>query len=328
MFSNSFSTRIVAALAVLAVIMTGGMAGAATTTATQDSTAALTATNHAYDINASAAGDLKKVVIDYEQSDVQRVNAADVNVSIAGVDADIASVKNTGTSTMTVTLDTTQAVAATDIVAVETGNNKIINQVGNETVDIELSNSSAVFDNSTLTLTHTAPGAQTARTVGNASEFVDLGTDGFSIAGFDFWTADNFATISDEDVTVNGSDANASTTYFYDGDAADRLEMAAEEKDDGERIKRVPILVTNDDTAVVANLYNEEVPDEVDTETDTYAVYDVANDSVVVEYGESFEDAESMDEVFINTNVGIWKQMDVFGFWSTAGLDFEFPSLF
>ena len=147
----------------------------------------------------------------------------------------------------------------------------------------------------------------------STTDFVEFKTDGYSIMNQSFFQ-DKMTHFTAEDVSVNGSGSTVSVD-MANSTANDRLGSSLEDLTDSNWDKSTLITLKTDDGKTLVKGYTE-LPDDVNASTDTYALIDESSGAVDIHLGEDFEDADSLTEVRVRTNVGALPQMQqTFGLW-------------
>lgn len=195
-------------------------------------------------------------------------------------------------------------------------NNMPIASGQNKTVTLRLIGNTSADDPQTTNVTVYLDGVpgRTVRYVGADAESLSLGTDGFSVAGFNF-SVDPNAEIDSSSVAINGSDSTV-TYHLADSEAADRFDEAvASEAESGDWLLTQQLFI--DSTAY--KVYYQEAPDDV-ADGATYGVYKPGASDVVVHTGDDFADADSIDVRMVGNNAyGILTRIQAFGLEGLTG---------
>lgn len=326
MFNNS--KRLIAALLVATVLISSaaGPAFAATSvTVTADDDSKNAQTTHRTSLTAGYSGNLSGVNLAYDNgTDVQQVDASDVNVSVNGTAVDVSSVTVSNKSQLNVTLANNQSMTsgATDVDV--NVSDVIHSDADSETATIELEKGDSVADTGSASLTLTATGLETARSVGAFSSFLTLDADGWSFSALGRNVSvlqDHFALAEDEAVPFNGS-SNATVTYAFSGDAAERLSSSTENDEAGDWDKGTIVLVEEEPVKA----YVDEKPSDVSNNS-SYAIVSSTGDSVEIHPGSDFDGDTQLSSVTVDTNRGALASLDAYGVSEFTGLSNIMPGL-
>jgi hypothetical protein len=257
-------------------------------------------------------------------TDVQQVDATDVSVAVNGTAVDVSSVSAHNASALNVTLANNQSMTsgATDV---DVNASDVINaDNGSETATITLYNGDAAADTGTASLSLTATGLETARSVGALSDFLTLDADGweFSVLNRNVSVLqDHYAIVEDSNVPFNGS-SDATVAYQFDGDAAERLSSSTENDETGDWDKGTIVLLEEEPVKA----YVDEAPSDVDN-TSTYAVVNSSTNAVEIYPGSDYDNSSSISSITVDTNRGLLASLQTYGVTEFTGLSNLMPSM-
>jgi hypothetical protein len=312
------STRLLIALVVISLVLAGPVGAASSVTISADDDSKNAQTTHRASLTAGYSGNLSQLQIAYDNgTDVQQVDATDVEVSVNGTAVDVSSVSTHNASSINVTLANNQSMnsGATDV---DVNASDVINaDNGSETATVQLYEGDTAADSGSASISLTATGYDAARSVGALTSFLTLDADGynFSVLSTNISVFQNhFALAEDENVPFNGSE-NATVTYAFDGDAAERLSSSTEDTEAGEWDKSTIVMVSGEPVKA----YVDEAPDDVENGS-TYAIVDTTNNSVVVHPGSDYDGQSQLDSVTVDANRGWRASLSTYGVLEFTGV--------
>ncbi|WP_135823077.1 hypothetical protein [Halostella litorea] len=140
-------------------------------------------------------------------------------------------------------------------------------------------------------------------TVAANDEIVTLDTDGFTIETFNLsLMQDDYAQFEQENVPINGSGSDV-IIHYANETSVNALEQSTTDYDSGEWVKRTLVEAeTSDGESIRVPAYKNELPDDVDAQSDTYALIDTSDNTIRTHAGDEFEDDTEIEAVGVRAN--------------------------
>lgn len=321
MKQSRLSVLLVALVALSAIA--GGAAALTSTDLSADaqSTTTEVAASDAVNYNVSAqldgsdSGTLETIVLDYDATNVERIEETDVTVGVKGSEQDVASIDVVNETAVRVELVNGVSVDASnnDGFYVNTTGQPYIApaEQGTEPVSIGIEDGGGdLVDEGSASIDVGAPTADSVAVISDRGALETetetfLGYEVPNIAGFG---GQDFGTATPGETAVNASDDNATITYdVLSEDYNDRLSAAADGAEDEDWVPAIIATENGDPVRVYLDNASSDA-------SGTYAVYDSDADEVVLHLGDDDYDGETTISDFeVVANKGWIPQLQTYG---------------